>query len=156
MDIGKTSVWCLSVGLLVGCQSGPFISLEHFSEGYGDTPPIPQSGGSGPPEFQRIIDLPTGDVTLPSQLPELLAAYRLKLLETAHPLSPALAQEYADKEIAGLRMRYAGRDDALRADLTRRLRPTVARPGTPAGTKYKTPRYPADEGQSATGQRRAP
>lgn len=130
--------------VLAGC-SGARISLDHFGEAYGQAPPIPEAGGSGPQLFKPAIDVPDGGLTIPTRLPDLLAAHREQLRERVHLLPTNLAEQYADVEIASLRKRYAGRDDALRAELTRRLRPVIASPGPLDAVNQLGPLYPTDE-----------
>jgi hypothetical protein len=115
--------------LITGC-GGARISYDHFSEGYGHAPPIPRPGGQGPPGIGRVFDLPVDDFQIEGQLPELLELYRRKIIEMGHPLAEGVSQRYADAEVKNLQQRFAGNDKALRTELIRRLRPTVARPGT--------------------------
>ena len=136
-------IWIMA-GMIAGC-TGARISLEHFSEGYGDAPPAPRPGGSGPPQFQRIIELPTDDFAIPSTLPELLETYRLKLVMMGRPFPEGVAERYANAEIAVLKRQYAGNDEALQAELTKRLRLHAAPSHPHAGMKQQGSAYPVDE-----------
>ena len=130
-------VTLIGMAATAGC-TGARISLEHFSEGYGNAPPAPRPGGSGPPQFQPPFGLPTEDFTIPSTLPELLKTYRLRLVEMGRPLAEGVAEQYADAEIAALKRQYSGKDSALQAELTRRLQRHPV-PSLPEGI------YPVDE-----------
>ena len=117
----------LACSVLAGC-SGAQLSIAHFDEGFGQTAPVPEKGDAGPRLVTVAIDgLPDG-LTVPTRLPELIAAYRLQLLAMAHPLPEQQATEFADQEIAILR-RATRTDQAFAQALTRRVRPTIARPG---------------------------
>jgi hypothetical protein len=146
----------IGLALLAGC-SGAQISLDHYSGDFGQTPPIPQSGGTGPALYKPAFEPPTDDFTVTTRLPELLAAYRLMLVDMGHVLPPGIAERQADAELAALRERHAGQDEALRAELIRRMRPVVRRPGTPAELGDKPARYPSDEDAARSEpQRRTP
>jgi hypothetical protein len=142
-NIVKLGVLCVALGLAGGC-TGAKISLDHHSEGYGQAPPIPKAGGSGPPELGRVIELPADDFTIPTGLPDLLDVYRERLVAMGHVFSASLAEQYADTEIASLKRRYGADSAALRAELIRRLQPKIARPGSPNDLKQKTATYPID------------
>lgn len=130
--------------LITGCGGARF-SYDHFSEGYGQAPPIPKPGRLGPPGTGRVIDLPVDDFQIQGQIPELLELYRRKIIEMGQPLAEGVAQRYADAEVTNLQQRFAGDDEALRAELIRRLRPTVARPGTCEEFKNMRPYEAVDE-----------
>jgi hypothetical protein len=155
MNVGRMGFLCAVLVLLAGCKTAPPISLEHFSEGYGLAPPIPKSGGAGPPLFQPAFDLPVEDFTIPARLPELLTVYRQHLIAMAHPLPEGHAEKYADTVIESLKRRYAENDEALRAELIRRLRYTVVHPGAPADANQIGPLYPYDEQDVQSDQRGA-
>jgi hypothetical protein len=132
----------VALALLLGSCSGANISPEHFDEGLGNAPPVPQSGGVGPVEV--AIDLPTNDFTIPSRPPALLEAYRLSLVERAHVLPPDQAEAYADAEIAALQREFAGRPADLVEELRLRLQPPLAVPGDRETVVQEGPVFPPD------------
>ena len=140
--------------LVAGC-TGAKISLDHFSEDYGQAPPTPQPGGSGPPELGPVFVVPTNDFTIPNRLPELFALYHQHLVAKAHVLPPDHAQRYADQEVAILKRRYGNDEAALRAELVRRLQPRSAYPGSPDKIKQNGPIYPAEHEPGQVSQGRA-
>jgi hypothetical protein len=62
-DMARYGLLCITFALLGGC-SGAQISLDHFSEDYGQAPPVPEAGGSGPPGFGVVFEPPADDFTI--------------------------------------------------------------------------------------------
>lgn len=152
-DMSRYGLLCITFAIVGGC-SGAQISLDHFSEDYGQAPPVPEAGGSGLPGFGVVFEPPTDDFTMPNRLPELVTVYREKLVAMGHVFPGDLAQQYADSEIASLKRQYSGDETALRAELTRRLRSKVARPGSSKDLTQKGPIYPVDPSDTQTEQGR--
>jgi hypothetical protein len=142
--LGRIGTFFGACAVLAGC-GGAQISPSHLSGDYGRGAWIPRSGGAGPSLYKPAFELPTDGFTISALLPELLAAYRLRLLDMGHAMPAGAAERYADAEIASLRRLYPGQDEALRAELIRRLRPIVARPGSPAELGDRLPLYPSDD-----------
>jgi hypothetical protein len=153
MDSGRLCSLLVGVCLLGACQTAPS-SLEHHTDSpkYGNAPPALKPGGSGPAELKAVA---VADVALPNDPNQLLRLYHKRLIEMAHQLPPAQREEYAAKEIDGLKKRYAGRNEAMIAELQYRLRPIIARPGQPGETRDAMPRYP-DEAEAAPTDQRKP
>lgn len=143
MRLDRKGMALLAFGILAGC-SGAQISLDHYGEGYGQAAPVPDKGGSGPKLVVVAVDGLPDDLTIPTRLPELVQAYRQKLLMMAHPLPERQAQDFADQEIAALRRRTVT-EQAFAQALTQRLRPTIARPGSPGTVVQPGAIYPPDD-----------
>jgi hypothetical protein len=95
------------------------------------------------PEPAEILDIET---PLPSRLSDLVTAYRLTLIEKMHHASSELAEQYADVEIASLKTKFAGQDDALSRELGRRLRDAQPHYGAPTPAAGIKAVYPAEPG----------
>lgn len=105
---------------------------------YGTKPPPPQRSLTGPPGVGAPLPF-AAPRSVPQALPDLLAAYRLALIEQAHHLPGGKRARYADLEIASLTSRYEGRESDLTAELASRLQDMQPmRASGPAQTPLET------------------
>lgn len=116
------------------------LALAALCACYGTKAPAPVRSDTPPPGLGPSL---SDSIALPPHLPELLARYRVFLVERAHHLRHEVAERYADAEIASLKQRYAGRDDQLQAELVRRMSPPPPRQQRPA-VKSGATAFPAD------------
>jgi hypothetical protein len=130
MKMPRVACLILLTGALAGC--------------YGTTAPPPVASPTPPPGLGVTSYTP---IRVPLDLPGLLRVYRLSLAEAAHHLPPPKAEQYADAELALLTRRYSGRDEELKAELTRRLQSNQPRSAPPPGQAPPAafPRDPQDE-----------
>lgn len=115
---------------------------------YGTKVGSPDRSFTGPIDQTAITSAPR-PAALPDDLSALLLTYRQSLIADAHHLSEAVAQRYADAEIASLKQRFHGREKDLRHSIQQRLASDVqnAQPASPrnqAGTGY-----PADAAEGS-------
>lgn len=116
MRIQEMTVALLCTAMLAGC--------------YGTKAPPPLRASTPPPGLGAALARP---IAVPPDLPGLLDVYRHALIERAHHIPRAQAEEYAELEIASLTSRYSGRDQELRTEVTRRLQRIPAHSSTQAG-----------------------
>lgn len=129
MRIHRIAIVLVFIGSLAAC--------------YGTKVAPPLRSPTAPPGLGGPSSL-SSPVAIPPDLPGLLAIYRRSLIEQSHHLSHAAADSYADAEIKSLTSRYSGRDNELKDEIVRLLRPISAKAVTPTGKKAKSSGYPVD------------
>ncbi len=139
------TILCITFVCSLGCGSAdPRVSRSHVARDRGQTAPKATRVAEAPPNVPEPAEITEDEFVLPDQLPDLLIAYRLKLIENLPVISAELAEQYADTEIADLKRRYSGQEDALRRELGRRLREAQPTYGAPAHVSSAKTLYPDD------------
>jgi hypothetical protein len=149
MDIARGIVLTITLALLFGCNGAEnrlSRSRSHQTNNGGQAAPQPIRVDNAPPNAPEPAEILAIETPLTPRLPELINAYRLTLIEKMHHASSEVAEQYADVEIASLKTKFVGQDDALSRELGRRLRDAQPHYGAPAPAAGIKPVYPAEPG----------